>query len=577
MSNPFVSILVPVYNSEPYLRSFLESAVLQTLENIEIIAINNCSTDNSLEILMEFQTKYPDKIFVYNATRHYDFVGVGRNLALQHAKGDYVYFCDSDDMIQYGAMEVLYHEAIKYDSDLVCGYALMVIEDAEHNFYVKKSGYKETISVNNETAICSGAEFWMRLVKRSLIEYVGKMPEDVIFDDVAYLPVLHSYAKNIRFINYPVYYYFRRETSTAGTPSLEVACNSVKAGKYALENCNPIYQKAVEKMVAGRILANLDLRWKFSDIFIRELKELWPKFNNNELITVDKNLYKRLKTYADLSNDSLPNTVYVDGFSGNLSSNFLDMIQEKAFNEGCSIYILNEKNCDISENKVIQKAYHLKMYDYVGKYFAVKRIYENGGVFISNKINLINGFNFLKYHRGFFSYIDQQNFSEEVFGAVAGNLAYERILDTYQWNWNTTEFLPLAERIKMILTVEFDISLNGRSRLYREPISLLEPSLLIVDTRFGNNNIKAICEQDFSGFAHQSQYITLKRSTLKTLMAEKSPHHINNAAQAELEQIKSSNTWRVVQKLRNLGDSRIGPYIKIIFRLLLKLYKWFKR
>lgn len=107
-----VSIIIPVYNTEKYIRKCLESAINQTLTDIEIICINDGSTDNSLSILYEYAAK-DSRIRVF--TKANEGVAKARNLGLRHARGEYVGFIDSDDFVDEKYFEELYNYGPQYD------------------------------------------------------------------------------------------------------------------------------------------------------------------------------------------------------------------------------------------------------------------------------------------------------------------------------------------------------------------------------------------------------------------------------------------------------------------------------
>ena len=97
-----VSIVIPVYNVEKYLKQCLESVVNQTLDKIEVICINDGSTDNSLNILKEYEKKYNNIIIIDQENKG---PGFARNIGMKRASGKYIYFLDSDDYIELNAME----------------------------------------------------------------------------------------------------------------------------------------------------------------------------------------------------------------------------------------------------------------------------------------------------------------------------------------------------------------------------------------------------------------------------------------------------------------------------------------
>ena len=106
---PKVSVIIPVYNTEKYLHHCLTSAINQTLKEIEIIVINDASTDKSLTIIQKF-TEKDNRIHLINFTKNKGN-GIGRNTALKKAKGTYILFLDADDWFEKEAAELLYKKA----------------------------------------------------------------------------------------------------------------------------------------------------------------------------------------------------------------------------------------------------------------------------------------------------------------------------------------------------------------------------------------------------------------------------------------------------------------------------------
>ena len=110
---PIISVIIPVYNSEKYLRKCLDSVINQTLKDLEIICVNDGSTDQSLEILNEY-INVDNRITVINQ----DNLGAGaaRNKGLEVAKGEYIHFLDADDWLEPNAYELVYHHVKKSDT-----------------------------------------------------------------------------------------------------------------------------------------------------------------------------------------------------------------------------------------------------------------------------------------------------------------------------------------------------------------------------------------------------------------------------------------------------------------------------
>ena len=114
-----VSVIIPVYNTEKFLRKCLDSVCNQTLQDIEIICINDCSTDGSLEILREYAGK-DNRIKLIELLENCG-AAKARNIGIDIAEGEYLGFVDSDDFIDLDFYKKLYGKAKETDADAVKG------------------------------------------------------------------------------------------------------------------------------------------------------------------------------------------------------------------------------------------------------------------------------------------------------------------------------------------------------------------------------------------------------------------------------------------------------------------------
>ena len=154
-----VSVIVPVYNVELYIQDCLDSIINQTLKDIEIICVDDCSTDNSFSILDEY-SKRDNRV---KLLRHSQNKGLGpaRNTGIYASNGEYIAFIDSDDFLSTDYLENLYNTAKKYDSDIVSTLNLYYYEEGvltekycHINKYISKKDKniegKSYISINDE-------------------------------------------------------------------------------------------------------------------------------------------------------------------------------------------------------------------------------------------------------------------------------------------------------------------------------------------------------------------------------------------------------------------------------------------
>lgn len=113
-----VSVIVPVYNAEKTLVRCLGNLVHQTLKDIELILVNDCSTDGSLQILLNCESQFSEKVMVVDLSENLG-AGGARNVGLSYASGEYVGFVDSDDMVDPTMFEKLYNKAVEGNYDIV--------------------------------------------------------------------------------------------------------------------------------------------------------------------------------------------------------------------------------------------------------------------------------------------------------------------------------------------------------------------------------------------------------------------------------------------------------------------------
>jgi len=210
-----VSVIVPVYNTEKYLRNCLKSLVNQSLKEIEIIIINDGSSDNSQLIIDEYCKNYP---FVHGYKKENGGLGSARNFGLQFVKGDYIGFVDSDDFVEREMYEKMYNSAIKNSSDLViCDFC---IKDETGNViettHITGELNKEAVSQKQYALKYARTEAVNKLYSRSLFfNYKIRYPA-FLYEDYPITPLLIEVADKISYVPEPLYYYVKRKNSIMG-------------------------------------------------------------------------------------------------------------------------------------------------------------------------------------------------------------------------------------------------------------------------------------------------------------------------------------------------------------------------
>lgn len=161
-----VSVIVPVYNVEKYLEECVESLIKQTLKEIEILLIDDGSTDSSGKICDRYAQQYKNIRVIHKENGG---LGDARNAGFLEAVGKYIYFIDSDDYLDLGALDYLYKEAEKNHLDVLLFSAESFSDEADLQFNIE--GYKRTKFLNE---VYSGKELFDKL--HSVQEYYASIP-----------------------------------------------------------------------------------------------------------------------------------------------------------------------------------------------------------------------------------------------------------------------------------------------------------------------------------------------------------------------------------------------------------------
>ena len=196
-----VSVIIPVYNTEDYLRECIESLVNQTLREIEILIVNDGSTDSSLEIMKEFRNKYPNIIKIFDKVNGGQ--ASARNYALPFAQGEYLGFVDSDDWVDSTMYEEMYEKAEKEDADIV-------ICDMVDHFPDRTVCYPSSRFENKFKVTPSACN---KLFKRSLVKE-DVFPVGLWYEDFEFTTMQLMKTDCISVIHKGLYHCHCREVST---------------------------------------------------------------------------------------------------------------------------------------------------------------------------------------------------------------------------------------------------------------------------------------------------------------------------------------------------------------------------
>lgn len=209
-----ISVIIPTYNTEQYIKECINSILNQTYQNFEIIVINDGSTDNTLEVLNKIQDERIKVITIENSGQ-----GVARNMALKEATGDYIAFIDSDDFIEPVTFEIALDRILQDESDLVYfdwkyyfpkreKFAYVSKEDFFHKKILEQDECKELLKIQHYFTV-------NKLYKKSfLLDNNIRYGERYIYEDIPFWVRVCMNAKKVSIIQSPLYSVRTNETST---------------------------------------------------------------------------------------------------------------------------------------------------------------------------------------------------------------------------------------------------------------------------------------------------------------------------------------------------------------------------
>ena len=208
-----VSIIVPVYNCAQFLNRCMDSLVNQTLKDIEIICINDGSTDNSPEILQEYAAK-DSRIKIIN--KENGGLSSARNRGLAAAQGEYLGFVDSDDWVDLDFFEKLYNAAKKYDTDIATG-GIIRLHKYNQKYHLKFDKETVTSDFREKLVLCDLPDksyVWNKIYKREMFVKCNlKFEEGRYYEDIVFSPQSLYYLKTMVTVPDTYYYYWRHSKS----------------------------------------------------------------------------------------------------------------------------------------------------------------------------------------------------------------------------------------------------------------------------------------------------------------------------------------------------------------------------
>lgn len=235
---PEVSVIIPVYNVEAYIERCARSLFEQTLQNMEFIFVDDCSTDRSITLLKKVIEDYPqrkEQIHIWPLKRN-SGPSVARNMGLSMASGEYIIFCDSDDWVEREMYDKLYTCASRYHADICyCDFYMVYQDGIKHTESVE---YVKDKAKLLKKYLAEGLTImWNMLVKKEIyLQHKLKFPNDIVYCEDFWLSLrLMYFSRKIVKVSEPLYFYNRTNQSSllikamerTRTDELNAVCNTI--------------------------------------------------------------------------------------------------------------------------------------------------------------------------------------------------------------------------------------------------------------------------------------------------------------------------------------------------------------
>lgn len=251
-----LSVIVPVYNmmADGKLKNCLESLVKQSVTDMEIIAVDDKSTDDSLALLKQYSKQYGDR-FVTIASPENKRQGAAKNLGMKYAKGEWIGFIDSDDWVDKDMFFKLLQKAEETGADVVgCDYLLTDTIGKETGDIVENNTMSQTGILSDmqyKELLLQPGSMVIKIYKRNLfIDHHILFPEGMFYEDnaIGVLPLL--YAERFERVPEPMYFYYQNPNSTVHTVSVERCEDRMRAMEIYKDECvkRGFYNKFAEEI-----------------------------------------------------------------------------------------------------------------------------------------------------------------------------------------------------------------------------------------------------------------------------------------------------------------------------------------
>ena len=567
MENVKVSLVIPVYGVEDTLERAVDSALAQTLEEVEILLVDDGSPDACPQICDDYAARHPGKVRVLHQENQ--GLGLARNAGAAMARGEYIAFLDSDDTIEPEMLAALYEKAREEGCDWVmCDVRVLYVDEGKETVvpcwpqpqvllpeYVAR-GNNITYSVN-------------KLFRREI--WQQERYEKMLFEDIALIPSLVTRYPRMGYVPQAFYNYHRRAGTLSTTPRGDTV-DLVRAFERFLSTCAPALREEAVYCVARQLRWNMtQSRTLFLPDFIAFLQRREADFRLNPYLKEDRQTAEILDF---IERPVVPETFICPHCRRELPASLQQAVEERfpqsRLREPGEEWLSRP---EVPEN--VRQAARAGRWQYVEEYLSLLCLWEEGGIVLLGAALPALPLKRLRLERCFFGFESPGALSALCFGALPRHYVIRALLDTYgEGRVHDMAFLPLAERLRDFLITRLGLAMTGRRQTLEGGVTVHLPGVLRYDFHDGEN----ACKENLpappgyevvsaQALAFCSQRVLENWSLYKRERDKKAPADQAPAPQAPASQEKAleearrqvaalyenSASWKATRPLRALG------------------------
>jgi len=289
----FLTVVIPMYNAQTFIYKTLKSIINQTLKNIEIIVVDDASTDNSNQIVTKL-IQQDNRIKLITLNKNYGSPSYPRNVGVSNANGDFVTFVDADDTIEKNMYELMYQTAITTKSDIViCDYKKI---DEDNNIIEIVKFDKKYISFKDILNNTLNPATWNKIFKKQLFTKHNIKFENKIFcEDLGNTHELFYFAKKISLVEQPLYNYLILSQSASHKKINQKYINDIFIA------INTTYNFLIKQNIFNQYIIDFFIR------YVKQLNFLYTKIIKDNQHILLQTLIIFIKNNTFFTNDNLCN------------------------------------------------------------------------------------------------------------------------------------------------------------------------------------------------------------------------------------------------------------------------------